>query len=279
MLKKFIKTIFVISVASNTACSSYGDAEKPVLNPQVSGKHVIGKMSEFNRFNVEQVNPFKHQEYNKPYYVICKSQPSGAYTCARPTQKTIIRTKGIRGANSEFSYRLYKNVNEAYEKKDNESNTGLKNSAETYEPVPGEQSKVEPNPESLDYKGAKPQQVFFQFGSDALGKEQLARLKDMKANLMAAKKIWVVGFTDSIGSKKFNDVLALRRANTVKNILASHGIDKQKIIIKGQGKCCYAKKNSSYHKRLYNRRVEVFVERENYLARLSMLGRNTPQQL
>jgi len=68
-------------------------------------------------------------------------------------------------------------------------------------------------------------------------------------------EIRVIGYTDNIGSEKYNAVLALKRAKTVAGFLRSRGIVPK--IVKGKGKCCYI----SDVRRL-NRRVEIIIDKK-----------------
>lgn len=61
--------------------------------------------------------------------------------------------------------------------------------------------------------------------------EFAARLKTLKYD-----SINVVGYTDRIGSEKYNQRLSLRRAEAVKNHLITHGVDAGKIRVEGRGK-------------------------------------------
>ncbi len=79
--------------------------------------------------------------------------------------------------------------------------------------------------------------AFFDFDKYALRKEGKASLdqlvKDMK--LDQVEYITVVGHTDRIGSKEYNQKLSERRADTVKNYLISKGVPAAKIKASGVG--------------------------------------------
>lgn len=68
-------------------------------------------------------------------------------------------------------------------------------------------------------------------------------------------EIRVVGYTDNIGSEKYNALLALKRAKAVASFLRSRGIAPS--IVKGRGKCCYISDD-----RRFNRRVEIIIGRK-----------------
>jgi len=62
----------------------------------------------------------------------------------------------------------------------------------------------------------------------------------------------IFGYTCDIGSKKYNDTLALKRAVAVSEYLKKEGVNVDKVEIKGRGKCCYVSEDKSF-----NRRVEI----------------------
>lgn len=69
----------------------------------------------------------------------------------------------------------------------------------------------------------------------------------------------VDGHTDSTGSREHNIDLSMRRALSVKNYLASHGIDAARISAKGLGPDYPVATNATSAGRQQNRRVEVTV--------------------
>jgi outer membrane protein OmpA-like peptidoglycan-associated protein len=68
-------------------------------------------------------------------------------------------------------------------------------------------------------------------------------------------KLFVAGYTDSKGSKKYNQMLALKRARAVEQVLKKR--EYNNVYVEAKGKCCYADLNSEDAK---NRRVEVKAE-------------------
>lgn len=75
--------------------------------------------------------------------------------------------------------------------------------------------------------------------------------------LLQGKYIVLSGHTDSIGSESFNDVLAAKRAESIKGFLVSKGLLSSNIETNGEGKCCYVASNESESTRVLNRRVEI----------------------
>lgn len=74
-------------------------------------------------------------------------------------------------------------------------------------------------------------------------------------------KIRIIGYTDNLGSKSYNDRLAYRRALALKNYLINHGISPRRISIVGKGKTDYLVENNSKIDRFTNRRAEFFIMR------------------
>lgn len=72
-------------------------------------------------------------------------------------------------------------------------------------------------------------------------------------------KVKIVGYTDDVGSKAYNDKLALQRAQTVKKYLIKFGVNPDRIIIEGIGKDQYIVSNNNALDRFTNRRAEFYV--------------------
>jgi outer membrane protein OmpA-like peptidoglycan-associated protein len=67
------------------------------------------------------------------------------------------------------------------------------------------------------------------------------------------------GYTDSIGTDSFNLDLSQRRADSVKSVLVSRGIDPARIVSRGYGKDFGVASNSDSGGRQLNRRVEIVI--------------------
>ncbi len=72
-------------------------------------------------------------------------------------------------------------------------------------------------------------------------------------------KVKIIGYTDDIGSKRYNDKLAYKRALAIKNYLVNHGINPSRIYIEGRGKTDYLVDNKTSIDRFTNRRAEFFI--------------------
>ena len=78
-----------------------------------------------------------------------------------------------------------------------------------------------------------------------------------------SRNIRVEGYTDSTGSKKFNQALSIRRANSVKTALVNAGVAKERIQTKGYGPLFPVATNKTADGRQLNRRVEVVISDKN----------------
>jgi outer membrane protein OmpA-like peptidoglycan-associated protein len=80
------------------------------------------------------------------------------------------------------------------------------------------------------------------------------------------RRVEIDGYTDSVGADSFNLDLSQRRADTVKSVLVSRGIDSSRIVSRGYGKEFEVASNSEASGRQLNRRVEIVIGGENGAA-------------
>jgi outer membrane protein OmpA-like peptidoglycan-associated protein len=80
------------------------------------------------------------------------------------------------------------------------------------------------------------------------------------------RRVEIDGYTDSVGADSFNLDLSQRRADTVKEVLVSRGIDSSRIVSRGYGKEFEVASNSEASGRQLNRRVEIVIGGENGAA-------------
>ena len=73
------------------------------------------------------------------------------------------------------------------------------------------------------------------------------------------KKVDLEGYTDSIGSAKYNQGLSERRAVSVKTYLVKKGIDPARITGLGFGETKPIAENNTKEGRAKNRRVEIKI--------------------
>ncbi len=103
--------------------------------------------------------------------------------------------------------------------------------------------------------------IHFDFNKYNIKKEYLPYLNVIAKYLKAHDelKVKIIGYTDSIGSKAYNEKLAKKRAEAVKKYLVKMGISPERIEILGKGKTDYLFNNKTWLNRFTNRRAEFFV--------------------
>jgi len=98
--------------------------------------------------------------------------------------------------------------------------------------------------------------VYFDFDSYELSKDAMNAIERFLSTADKNNKegLYVTGFTCKIGTQKYNDALALKRALSVKAYLESLSPELKDVLkLRWKGKCCY-KDSADFSK---NRRVEV----------------------
>jgi len=73
-------------------------------------------------------------------------------------------------------------------------------------------------------------------------------------------RVQVAGYTDSVGTDAYNQGLSERRANAVRDYLASHGVDASRLTSVGFGEANPVADNGTADGRSQNRRVELNIE-------------------
>jgi outer membrane protein OmpA-like peptidoglycan-associated protein len=89
--------------------------------------------------------------------------------------------------------------------------------------------------------------------------EQLARLGDILAKY-PDDRIRIQGHTDSTGSAAYDEQLSLRRAEAVRDVLASRGVNLRQMLVEGAGAARPIADNSTPEGRAENRRVELYID-------------------
>jgi outer membrane protein OmpA-like peptidoglycan-associated protein len=104
--------------------------------------------------------------------------------------------------------------------------------------------------------------VNFELNSSYLTKEAKTTLEKAVTALRENPEVQVkiVGHTDNIGSKKYNDWISLRRANRVKSWLVKKGISAARLTTAGVGFGEPITTNDTPEGRAKNRRIEFHVE-------------------
>lgn len=74
---------------------------------------------------------------------------------------------------------------------------------------------------------------------------------------LPVRTLKVVGHTDSVGGKPYNDTLARKRAESVAEALRQLGVGS--VEVHAEGKCCYVADNTQAQGRAKNRRAEIHL--------------------
>lgn len=98
--------------------------------------------------------------------------------------------------------------------------------------------------------------IHFDFDRAEVKEPEVTKIRAAANTLRAGKDIEVHGYTCEIGTKEYNDRLALRRANAVAGILRDMGIIP--VVVDGVGECCY---ESETHRDPKDRRAEVVCKK------------------
>lgn len=106
-----------------------------------------------------------------------------------------------------------------------------------------------------------PARVHFDFDKHNIKREFIPLLNEVVKALKEnpSLRVRVEGFTDDIGSKPYNDKLAMRRAQEVKNYLVQAGISPDRIEVAGFGKEGYIADNTTAIGRFTNRRAQFIL--------------------
>jgi len=91
------------------------------------------------------------------------------------------------------------------------------------------------------------------------GIQQLDQLAAKIGSTARVVDVKIVGHTDSDGTEAYNQALSVRRATTVRDYLASKGVDPNLMSVSGMGESMPVADNSTREGRAQNRRVEVSI--------------------
>lgn len=106
--------------------------------------------------------------------------------------------------------------------------------------------------------------ILFRSAESTLLPPAMAKLDQVAKALLSinARNLIVEGYTDSQGSKSYNQGLSQRRADAVRDYLVQRGYPANHIQSRGRGESSPIANNSSAEGRANNRRVEIVIERE-----------------
>ena len=107
--------------------------------------------------------------------------------------------------------------------------------------------------------------VFFGYDKSTVSQASHDRLKKIVEYVKldeTIKYIDVIGFSDSRGFRRYNELLAKKRANAIKKFLLAQGLDKNKIRVKAKGEKGKKHSNRTESGRRQNRRVEITMIRK-----------------
>ena len=100
--------------------------------------------------------------------------------------------------------------------------------------------------------------IYFDFDKSKLSNVSLEEIKNfINTNKSSDKKFIVVGHTDTMGTKRYNQTLSLERAKVVQKVLVELGIEKNNIRILGEGENNLRVQTADEIKHPANRRAEI----------------------
>jgi len=125
----------------------------------------------------------------------------------------------------------------------------------------GAKEKEAPKTYKSTYAIIQPVGVHFYLNSSKIKKEYLPYLNVVAKYLKTHPdvKVKIKGYTDNIGSKKYNDKLAIKRAEAVKKYLVKLSVSPNRMMIDGVEKSEYIVSNNIELDRFTNRRAEFYI--------------------
>jgi outer membrane protein OmpA-like peptidoglycan-associated protein len=107
-----------------------------------------------------------------------------------------------------------------------------------------------------------PEPLLFQFDEHSLTASAEQSVRRIGESLAQAKlrEIIVVGHTDNVGSRDYNEKLSLRRAQSVAAAMKLDSLQSTKVLVMGVGSAAPIASNRTAEGRAENRRVAIIVE-------------------
>lgn len=100
--------------------------------------------------------------------------------------------------------------------------------------------------------------ILYDINSTGLTPANNAMIEEVKKNITANSKVRVIGFTDNIGTKEYNQQLAQKRAEGIASLLPKESV----VEVRGEG-ISNQYSNESPEGRNYNRAVRIIIETDN----------------
>ncbi len=113
-----------------------------------------------------------------------------------------------------------------------------------------------------DFNDVKQTEILFAFGSHALSAEAKAQLDKVVRYLLADDSVGsvrLVGYTDNVGFRRYNERLSRQRSEAVRDYLAANGVKSPKMVIEAHGETKPQGTNRTEQGRQENRRVLVIL--------------------
>jgi len=89
--------------------------------------------------------------------------------------------------------------------------------------------------------------------------DQITKVGDIIAKY-GDDRIRIEGHTDSMGAASYNEELSLRRADAVRRVLLSRGVQEKQMLVLGLGEAQPVADNQTAAGRAKNRRVELHID-------------------
>ena len=109
--------------------------------------------------------------------------------------------------------------------------------------------------------------VMFEFNSASLNpsaSNALVRVLNKLDEFDSIDSIEVIGHTDSTGPDQYNQALSVRRATSVRDYLAAHGVKASLLTVNGKGEMSPVADNTSREGRAKNRRVDILIRGDKH---------------
>jgi OOP family OmpA-OmpF porin len=128
-------------------------------------------------------------------------------------------------------------------------------------PAPAPTPAPAPAPAVTSTKVTLLSDALFDFDKSVIKPEGTKKLADLTAKLkgVTVEVIIVIGYTDSVGSLKYNKALSLRRAEAVKAFLVKNGVEANRVYTEGKAFADPVGDNKTAAGRALNRRTVVEV--------------------